>query len=465
MRSVSGELAPLRQGLDQLRAELGLPEAFPPEVLTAAQDTIATHDPTRSSEHVDRSDVPFVTLDPAGAIDLDQAFALERGEGDAIVLRYAIADVGWFVADGDSLDREAWQRGTTMYLPDGKVPLYPPTLSERAASLLPDGPRPAVVFTVRLGADGEPTLDGVERAVVRSRAKLAYETVTDADLSPLLPEFSARMAAGDAARGAARVDSPEQQVTEENGGFRLEVRPRLVSEERNAALSLATNLAVAQALLAAHTGLFRVMSAPDQRAVARLRHTASAMGVRWARDETLADLERRLDPRDARQAAFMLAIRRAGGGASYVGYEPGVTPWHAAMAATYAHATAPLRRLADRYVVLAALDVAAGRPVREPVAAAFGRLPEVMREADALGNRIDRNVIDLAEAVVLHGREGQVFEAVVTDEDERGVRIQLREPAVVARLSANHVDPGDAVRVRLLEADPARRLVRFERVG
>jgi len=465
MRTVSGDLAPLRHGLDQLRAELGLPTAFPPEVLAAAERTVADHDVTRSADHVDRTALAFVTLDPASAVDLDQAFVLERGGGDDLVLRYAIADVGWFVADGDPLDAEAWRRGTTMYLPDGKVPLYPPVLSERAASLLPDGPRPAVVFTVRLAADGVPRLDGVERAVVRSRAKLAYDAVTDADLSPLLPEFAARMAAGDAARGAARVDAPEQQVVADDGGFRLEVRPRLASEDRNAALSLATNLAVAAALLDAGTGLFRVMPEPDGRAVARLRHTAAAMNVRWARSESLADLERRLDPRHPREAAFMLAVRRAGGGASYVPHRPGVVPWHAAMAATYAHATAPLRRLADRYVVLAALDVANGRPVREPVAAAFPRLPEVMGQADSLGNRIDRNVVDLAEAVVLHGREGQLFDAVVTDEDERGVRIQLGEPAVVARLAANHVDPGDAVRVRLLEADPARRLVRFERVA
>lgn len=465
MHPVSGELAPLQHGLDQLRAELGLPTGFPPEVSAAAEQAVAEHDVGRSAEHVDRTDLPFVTLDPEGAVDLDQAFVLEAGNGDELVLRYAIADVGWFVQTGDPLDREAWTRGTTMYLPDGKVPLYPSVLSEHAASLLPDGPRPSVVFTVRIGVDGTPVLDGVERAVVRSRAKLAYDAVSDADLSPLLPEFARRMTAGDARRGAARVDAPEQQVVADDGGFRLEVRPRLVSEERNAALSLATNLAVADALLAAHTGLFRVMAEPDERAVARLRHTASAMGVAWHRGESLADVERRLDPTAARDAAFMLAIRRAGGGASYVPYTEGAVPWHAAMAATYAHATAPLRRLADRYVVLAALDVANGRQVRDDVAAAFTALPDVMATADALGNRIDRNVVDLAEAVVLRGREGQVFEAVVTDEDERGVRIQLRDPAVVARASASHVNPGDEVRVRLVEADPTKRLVRFERVA
>ena len=99
-----------------------------------------------------------------------------------MLLHYAIADVAWFVDDGDQLDNEAWHRGTTQYLPDGKAGLYPAALAEGAASLLPDGPRPAVVFHVRVGSDGISTLDGVERSLIRSRAKLAYETVQPAQL-------------------------------------------------------------------------------------------------------------------------------------------------------------------------------------------------------------------------------------------------------------------------------------------
>ena len=74
--------------------------------------------------------------------------------GDDVMLHYAIADVAWFVDDGDALDTEAWSRGTTQYLPDGKAGLYPAILAEGAASLLPDGPRPAVVFHVRVDSSG-----------------------------------------------------------------------------------------------------------------------------------------------------------------------------------------------------------------------------------------------------------------------------------------------------------------------
>ena len=135
------------------------------------------------------------------------------------------------------------------------------------------------------------------------------------------------------------------------------------------------------------------------------------------------------------------------------------------MAATYAHATAPLRRLADRYVVEAALAIAAGRPVPDAVQAAFDTLPEVMAGAEQLANGVDRAVIDLAEALLLSGRVGDVFDAVVVDEDQRGAVIQLLDPAVVARVPARRVAPGDPIRVRLTGADPIARAVTFERIG
>ena len=122
-----------------------------------------------------------MTLDPTSSTDLDQAFAIERSGGD-LILRYAIADVGWFVADGDDVDREAWARGETIYMPDEKISLYPPVLSEGAASLLPDVDKPAILFIVRIDADGAARLDGVERAIIRSRAKLGYATVRPEDL-------------------------------------------------------------------------------------------------------------------------------------------------------------------------------------------------------------------------------------------------------------------------------------------
>jgi exoribonuclease R len=461
MKTIVDPDSALDQGLAAIRTQYRVSAAFPPQVLAAAEDA-AKRAPT---EHVDRTGMPFVTLDPASSTDLDQAFAIERS-GNDLLLRYAIADVAWFVEDGGVIDAEAWARGESQYLPDGKAPLYPPILSERAASLLPDGPRPAVIFTVRVAPDGAAKLDGAERAIIRTRAKLAYDSVTEADLPPEFGELATRVQAAEDRRGASRVDPPEQEVRRVGDeGFELSFRPRLESEDRNAALSLATNLAVADALLAHHTGLFRVMAPPDEHAIRRLRFTARAFGLVWPGEETLGQFQKTLRADDPRQAAFMLAIRRAGTGATYAPYQQGVKPWHVAMAATYAHATAPLRRLADRYVVRAALAIANGQEVPEAVTQAFPRLPAVMARADALGGQIERAVIDLAEAVMLKGREGQLFPAIVTDVDERGVRMQLRDEPVVARVGANGVHPGDAITVRLVSTDPERRLITFERTS
>ena len=451
----------LGPGLAAIRTEFSVPVGFPPAVLAAAAQA-ARRAP---SEHANRLDRPFVTLDPATSTDLDQAFAIEapaRSGAADLLLHYAIADVGWFVTYGDPLDAEAWRRGETLYLPDGKAGLYPPALSEDAASLLPTGPRAAVIFAVRVAPDGEVRLDGVERAVIQSRAKLAYDRVRDDDLPPGFLDLSARIAAAESRRGASRVDPPEQEVAPAaGGGYTLAFRPRLLSEARNAALSLATNLAVADALQAHGTGLFRVMPAPDDRAVLRLRHIAEALGLAWPADQPLPEFERALQASDPKQAAFMLALRRAGPGASYQPYREGVRPWHAAMAATYCHATAPLRRLADRHVVEAALAVVNGRPVPPSVSEAFEKLSPVMARADAIAGRINRAVIDLAEAVMLRDRVGQRFAAIVTDADSGGARIQLRDLAVAARLPDRDLHPGEAVEVALIAADPLRRLITF----
>lgn len=461
MKTIRDPAHALARELAAIRAEFQVPEAFPPEVLAAA-DAAAKRAP---ADHADWTDRAFVTLDPASATDLDQAFAIETAGGD-LILHYAIADVAWFVDERGPVDAEAWARGETLYLPDGKAGLYPPVLAEGAASLLPDGQRPAVVFSVRVAPDGAVKLDAATRAVIHSRAKLAYATVRTGDLPAGFAELSARIIAAEAERGAARIDPPEQEVSEgPDGRLTLSFRSRHPSEDQNAALSLACNMAVAEALIAHGTGLFRVMAEPNDHAVRRLRHTARAFGIEWPDHATLTQFERTLDPADPRAAALMLAIRRAGNGAGYQVFRPGETPWHAAVAAPYAHATAPLRRLADRYVVQAALAVANGQAVPAHVTEAFAKLPKVMARADARAGQIDRAVIDMAEAVMLAGNEGETLGAIVTDIGERGAAIQLRDLPVTARVDAAGLTPGDALDVRLTQADPHQRKIAFERLS
>lgn len=460
MKAIYDRFGALRDGLAAIREQYKLPAGF----LAAAEDEAVAAAVRVPTWHVDRTTVPFVTLDPLSATDLDQAFAIESSGAD-LLLHYAIADVGWFVAPGGAIDQEAWLRGVTVYLPDGKVSLYPPRLSEGAASLLPDGPRPAILYTVRVDPDGNARLDGVERAMIASRAKLGYATVKDSDLPPGFADLSRRIEAAENRRGAARIDPPQQQVIPlPGGGYALDFRPMSAIEQANAALSLAANLAIADMLMAAKTGLFRVMAEPGKRAISRLRHTAKALGLDWPSNMKLEEREKSLDPNDKRDAAFMFAIRRAGSGARYAPFATDERPWHAAMAATYAHGTAPLRRLADRYVNEAALAVANGRPVPDWVAEAFAILPDVMNRAESRAAQVDGAVIELAEAVALECRVGDRFEGRVVDIDERGAKVQLCTEVVVTRLPVDGLDLGQQVMLQLVEDIPARRLIRFELV-
>ena len=396
--------AAMSAGLDRIRQEGSIPGPFPAAVLAACE--VATQRPL-GAEHRDRTDRSFVTLDPASSVDLDQAFHIEQSGSD-LILHYAIADVGWFVHPGDALDVEAFDRAVTVYLPDQRATLYPTDLSEGAASLLPNVDRTAVVFVVRVATDGISRLDAVERSIVRSRAKLAYDSVTDADLPDGFVELHRRIAAAEQRRDAMRVEFPEQQIARDGDGrYTLQFRPRNDAEERNAALSLATNLAVADALFAARTGMFRVMPDVDGRRIGRLRHFAQAFGLDWPRDLGLEDYLRTLPPDDYRTSAFLLAVRRASGGASYEAYQDGKRPWHSAVAATYAHATAPLRRLQDRYVVEAALAVANGKPVPAEISAAFATLPAAMARGEQRANRAERKALDLAaDCRVVDARDG-----------------------------------------------------------
>ena len=204
-----------------VRAEFGLPDGFPPAVLAEAAAAAAAR-PAAEPDRVDATDVELVTIDPPGSKDLDQAVGVvRRGSGDDAGFRvhYAIADLGAVVVPGAALDTEVRRRGQTVYLPDGSVPLHPPVLSEDAASLLPDGPRAAVLWRLDLDGAGEPVSVEVRRAVVRSRARLDYAGVqASVDAGRIHPAIAALPEVGPlrralaVRRGAIELELPEQEV-------------------------------------------------------------------------------------------------------------------------------------------------------------------------------------------------------------------------------------------------------------
>ncbi|MBE2318683.1 RNB domain-containing ribonuclease [Solirubrobacter sp. CPCC 204708] len=396
----------------------------------------------------ERVELPFITIDPPGARDLDQAMHLAETD-DGFRVSYAIADPGYFVDPGGALDREAHARGATLYLPDAKIPLYPPVLSEGAGSLLPGEWRPAVLWTIDLDRAGEPVHRSVARRVVRSVGQHTYDDVPE-DVAPLLRAIGLLRLDIERARGGVRLPRAEQEVVPSDGGWTVRYRVPGEFEEYNAQISLLCGMVAASLMLDAGVGLLRTQPDPKPQAFERLRLAARALGVEWPQDESYPEFVRRLDPAVPAHAAIVHEASRIGFGAGYTafdGEEPELQT-HWAVAAPYAHATAPLRRLQDRYVS----DCCLGVPDR----AALPALPATMAAASRRAGAVDRAVVDLLEAVVLHGREGERFDAVVIDE---GV-IQLRDPAVRAKVPGVPV-PGSEVVVRLERADPATRSVTF----
>ena len=441
----------MRDGFAAVRREADVPEAFPPAVEAEA---------ARAAERVpagERLDLPFITIDPPGARDLDQALHIEA-TADGHRVHYAIADVAAFVEPDGALDQEAHRRGVTVYAPDEKVPLHPPVLSEGAASLLPGRWTPAVVWRLDLDADGELTATHVSRAQVRSTAQHTYEDVPG-DVAPLLREVGERRAAIELARGGVKLDVPEQEVVREGDGWTVRYRAPLATEDHNAQVSLLTGMAAARLMLELGVGILRTQPAPEEKALAAFALQARALGVPWPDGVTYPAFIRGLDATVPVHAFLLREATGVGRGAGYTAFdgEPPAAAHHFAIAAPYAHATAPLRRLQDRYVSECCLAACAGTPVPDWVRAGLAALPETMAAADRRARAVERGVVDLVEAHLLRGREGERFDAVVVDERS----VQLLDPAVRARLEGDCPAPGSAITVRLVRADPAERSVLF----
>ncbi|MDM7830313.1 RNB domain-containing ribonuclease [Cellulomonas edaphi] len=459
----------IRGGLADLRAELDVPTEFPSAVLAEADARIK--DGPLPAERTDATDVPFVTIDPPGSMDLDQAVHLSR-QGSGFRVRYAIADVAAWVVPGGAIDAEARRRVVTLYAPDGRTPLHPPALSEGAASLLPDHAAPAILWTIDLDSSGAPTGVDVRAATVRSRAQLTYEGVQRSiedgsadDSLALLRDIGRLREQAERDRGGITLPSPEQVVEHDEDGWSLRSRATLPVEDWNAQISLLTGMCAAQLMLDGRVGVLRTLPAAQERDVERLRRVALALGVDWPSGAEVGDVVRGLDAAVPAQAALLAEATTLLRGAAYVAFDGEIpeAPLHAAIAAPYAHATAPLRRLVDRFVGATCVALAAGRTPDDWVREALPSLPELMAGGDRRASAYERGGLDLVEAVLLRDRVGEVFDGVVVDVADGGSSgvVQLADPVVRARVDGVDLPLGHRVRVRLTDASVADRRVRF----
>ena len=512
------------RALDELRARYEAPTAFPPEALAeaeAAATSWAQDGPARllAEGARDARDLDLVTIDPPGSMDLDQAVLLERlpawseaagasvgdapGSAATYRIHYAIASLATFVTPGGALDAELSRRGETIYAPDAATPLHPEVLSHGAASLLEDVDRPACLWTIDLDARGEVVSARVERALVRSRARLTYGQVQAAidgegtlpssaptDLPGLLAEIGRLRLEREIARGGISMTTPEQvvEVTEAAesagdsesaeapgpSGYRLAYRVPVPAEQYNAQISLLTGMCAARIMVECGVGILRTLPPARPEDYARLRRVAAALGIDWPAAQPYPELVRGLDHAVPAHAAFMDQAMSLFRGSGYLAFGAGGVgvpaddeasdaeeAVHSAIAARYAHVTAPLRRLVDRYGEEVCIAACAQAPVPEWVLQALPDLPDVMEQTGKRARAIGRGALTALEALVLRGHEGEVFDGVITSERDGRGELVLTEPAVVTEVrrgsgqSGDRLPVGERVRVRLLSADPA----------
>jgi len=467
-------------------AGFGLPAEFSPAALAEA----AAATPAGAEGRADLRGLDLVTIDGPDARDFDDAVWAEpdpdRPGGWHLVV--AIADVAWYVRPQSALDRDAAERGNSVYFPDRVVPMLPEALSNGLCSLVPGEDRACVAVHLWIDGDGRKTRHRFERAVMRSAARLTYEAVQaardGAGAVALAPERLAALygafAALDrarAARGALALDLAEHQVVLDAARRPVAIvpRPRLDSHRLIEEFMVLANVAAAEELERRRRPcVYRVHDLPDPEQVAALRDFLAELGIpglALARGERLRpELFNRVLARAAGRPEAALVNELVLRAQAQAAYSPGNIGHFGLALARYAHFTSPIRRYADLLVHRALV----GDPLPSgPELAALAEHISLTERRAAAAERaaLDRyraSLLGRALGTTLEGRISGVarFGLFVT-EPESGTdgllpiaalppdywRHDARRHRLVGRHSRRVFALGDALSVRLKEVD------------
>jgi len=473
----------------RVMAERGLLPDFSPAA--QAEAAALTRPPAPDGPSIrDLRGLLWASIDNDDSRDLDQLSVSEPAAAGAVTMLVAIADVDAAVAAGSAIDDHARANTTSVYTAAQIFPMLPERLSTDLTSLGEDQDRLAVVIELTVEADGRIASSGISRAVVRNKAKLAYDSVA-AWLDGRAPA-PARVAAvpgmAEQLRIQDRVAQALRGVRHQQGALGLqtiEARPvfdgdalsDLRPDEQNRAkqliedLMIAANGAVARYLEARGSpSLRRVLRTPQR--WDRIVALAAGLGERLPPQPSSAALEaflarrRRADPE--RFPDLSLAIVKLLGAGEYALELPGLpVEGHFGLAVKdYTHSTAPNRRFPDVLTQRLLKAALAGRP------APYGteELAELARHCTAQEDaaaKVERRVRKSAAALLLAGREGERFDAIVTGAAAKGTWVRIARPAVEGRVVRRYegLDVGDRVRVELLDVDVERGFIDFGRAS
>ena len=485
-------------------ATFDIPTEFPAAALVEA----AAAAPVGLAHRSDLRDLPLVTIDGSDARDFDDAVWAEPDRdpdnpgGWRLVV--AIADVAWYVRPGSALDQGALPRGNSVYFPDRVVPMLPEALSNELCSLKPAQERACLAVEMTIDAAGTKQRHRFRRGLMRSAARLTYEeaqairdgrrdppaAVPAAAIEALYRAFDA-LALARRARGALELDLREDRVVLDSEGRPAAVAPvqRLDSHRLIEEFMILANVSAAEELEARHQPcMYRIHDSPDPEKVAALRTVLVASGIPGlglAKGQALKpDLFNRLLRRAAETPEAALVNELVLRAQAQAAYSPDNIGHFGLALRRYAHFTSPIRRYADLLVhrALIAGANAAGREFGAgglPGTAGHAEMAAIAEHISATERRAaaaERAALDRYRAALLARAVGAVFAAQISGVAEFGLFVTLTEsgadglvpiaslfgdfydlrqdpPRLVGRRSRRVFRLGDAVQVRLLEAD------------
>ncbi|PZU49885.1 MAG: ribonuclease R [Sphingomonas sp.] len=345
-------------------AEKGIPHEFPADVLREAERASRLWEGARQGEEPHREDwrdIPLITIDPADARDHDDAVWAEAHDGGWTLL-VAIADVSWFVLPGSPLDRQAFDRGNSVYFPDQVVPMLPEALSADACSLKAGTDKAVLAARMEVDRDGEIIGASFHRARVRIAANLAYEeaqavidgradnALKEPVLEPLWACWHA-LSKARAKREPLELDLPEKRVVLDAAGRvqGIAVRERLDAHRVIEDMMIAANVAAAKALEAKKAPvMYRDHETPGREKLTGLKDYLATLGISFALGQVIkpATFNRITRLAEGRPNATEIseAVLRSQTQAYYSPRNEG----HFGLAlGSYAHFTSPIRRYSD----------------------------------------------------------------------------------------------------------------------
>ena len=417
-------------------AKHGIPHVFPESTLAEAQ--VAAGLGLSAEKREDLRHLPIVAIDPADARDHDDAIWAEPdGEGGFHAL-VAIADVSFYVRPGGALDREARNRGNSVYFPDRVVPMLPEVLSADVCSLKQDEDRAAMACHLRIDASGKIAKFRFTRALVRIAHNIAYEDAQSLIDSGKPPEYLANLweawralAAAREARDPLELELPERRVMLDDMGqiAEIAVRERLDAHRVVEDFMIAANVAAAKALEAKTAPVvYRVHEPPQREKLIALRDYFATMGKKLSLGQVITPglFNRMLkDVTDeAEKAQVMEAVLRSQMQAYYGPANAG----HFGLAlGSYAHFTSPIRRYADLLVHRALVDAykleqpapqSSSLPETSGLSdrdrASLQQVCDAISQTERRAMEAERDTIDRYVAAWLSARVGEVFDTRIT---------------------------------------------------